>query len=160
MIGWLAGLLAITVIKDRQQGHRPDLPYGMLDLANWSPLGENVRDVLYEELETTNSEGLKEVQATPDYEIEWVFLFFVYGDGGADLMRRLHSAWRLTQIQEPINPALTVHEVSTANSVPELIKEVWEPRTQVNIVVRGVSSDGFVIDTIDTHEIGFTGERA
>ena len=160
LIEWLGSLLGIVVIKDRQQADRPALPYGMVDLANWRNLHDHVDDVGYLTTSTPNSEGKLEVKATPDLEIEWVFLFFVYGDQGENFVRRLQSAVHLTQLQEPLRPALTVHEVSGGNSIPELVGEKWEPRTQVNIVVRGKSSDGFVVDVIEEHGFNFTRERA
>ena len=160
LIEWLGSLLGIVVIKDRQQADRPALPYGMVDLANWRNIHDHVDDIDYITTETTNTEGKLEVRATPDLEIEWVFLFFVYGAQGENLVRRLQSAVHLTQLQEPLRPALTIHEVSGGNSIPELVGEQWEPRTQVNIVVRGKSSDDFVIDVIEEHGFNITGERA
>lgn len=152
LIEWLGDLLGVTVIKDRQQADRPAAPYGMVDLANWRNLHEHVDDIRFS--------GEEVVTATPDLEIEWVFLFFVYGAQGENLVRRLQSAVHLSQLQEPLRPALTIHEVSAANSIPELVGELWEPRTQVNIVVRGKSSDGFIVDVIEEHGFNFTGERA
>jgi hypothetical protein len=160
LIEWLSSLLGIVVIKDRQQAERPALSYGMVDLANWRNIHDHVDDVNYLTTDTPNSEGELEVQATPELEMEWVFLFFVYGDQGENLVRRLQSAVHLTQLQEPLRPALVIHEVSGANSIPELVGEQWEPRTQVNIVVRGKSSDGFIIDVIEEHGFNITGERA
>lgn len=152
LIEWLGDLLGVTVIKDRQQADRPAVPYGMVDLANWRNLHEHVDDIRFS--------GDEVVTATPDLEIEWVFLFFVYGAQGENLVRRLQSAVHLTQLQEPLRPLLNIHEVSAANSIPELVGEKWEPRAQVNIVVRGKSSDGFIVDVIEEHGFNFTGERA
>jgi hypothetical protein len=152
LIVWLAGLLDLKVIKDRQGVERPALPYGMVDLANWRNLHEHVDDIRFS--------GTDVVTATPDLEIEWVFLFFVYGAQGENLVRRLQSAVHLAQLQEPLRPRLTIHEVSSANSIPELVGEKWEPRSQVNIVVRGKSSDGFIVDVIEEHDFTLTGERA
>lgn len=160
LIEWLGDLLGIVVIKDRQQAARPALPYGMVDLANWNTIHDHVDDIRFETTTTPNSEGKLEVQATPDLELEWVFLFFVYGAQGENLVRRLQSAVHLTQLQEPLRPLLHIHEVSGGNSIPELVGENWEPRTQVNIVVRGKSSDGFIVDVIEEHGFNITGERA
>lgn len=157
---WLVDLLDVTFIKDRQQADRPQTPYGMTDLANWRNIHEHVTDIKFRDGDTLNSEGKLEVIATPDEEIEWVFLCFIYGAEGENLVRRLQSAVRLTQLQEPLRPHLIIHEVSMANSIPELVGEQWEPRTQVNIVVRGKSSDDFVVDVIEEHGFNFTRERA
>lgn len=149
---WLVDLLGITMIKDRQQVDRPAPTYGMTDLVNFRPLHDHVDNISYE--------GDVDVTVTPEYEIEWMFLCFFYGAQGENLARRLHSAVRLTQLQEPLRPDLIVHEVSMANSIPELVGEKWEPRTQVNIVVRGKSSDSFATEVIEEHDFNFTGERA
>lgn len=157
---WLSGLLGFQIIKDRQGVKRPATPYGMTDLANWQELHQHVDDIDHVTSDVANSEGKLEVRAIPDIELEWTFLFFVYGKVGEAAVRKLQSAVHLSQLQEPLRPALTIHEVSAANSIPELVGELWEPRTQVNIVVRGKSSDGFIVDVIEEHGFNFTGERA
>lgn len=152
LIRWLSGLLAVTVIKDRQAANRPPVPYAMVDLTTWTEVGEHPRSELYLETDNENSEGQLEVLVTPDTEVEWLFSLMVYGPGCEDKLRRLMSAVHLPQVQEPLMPLLHIQELGVANSVPELINEVWEPRAQLNIVVRGRSTEGFVVDTIDEHE--------
>ena len=159
MIEWLIALLGIEVIKDRQQEARPSV-YGMLDLANWRNLGQHAADYDYETLATENSEGFPEVRVTPDIEVEWVFLFMTYGTGCENYMRRLQSAVLISQVVMDLQPDLVIHEVSGANSIPELIGETWEPRAQVNIAVRGKASDGFIVDVIEEHQYNTIGERA
>lgn len=153
LVEWLGALLGVRVIKDRQQADRPAAPYGVVDLANWRNLHDREDATHY-----ANVSG--DAVATPEIEIEWVFLFFLYGASGETLVRRLQSAVHLSQVQEPLRPDLVIHEVGAANSIPELVGEKWEPRTQVNIVVRGKSSDGFVIDVIEEREFTYIGERA
>lgn len=157
---WLHNLLGIVVIKDRQQADRPARPYGMVDLSTWRHLSDHVDDIDYATGTEFNSQGKREVLATPELELEWVFLFFVYGEQSDNLLRRLQSAVHLPQVQEPLRPLLVIHEVSAANSIPELVNEKWEPRAQLNIIVRGKSSDAFVVDIIEEHEFYITGERA
>ena len=147
---WLSSLLGLTVIKDRQGARRPPVPYATVDLANFRDVSEQPRDIIYD----------SDVLAQPDIEVEWVFLVMVYGASGADALRRVQSAVHVAQIQEPLMPALVVHEVGTVNTIPELIGERWEPRAQVNLVVRGTSRDTFSVDTIREPVINITGERA
>lgn len=151
VVRWLAALLGITVIKSHQSADRPDLPYAMVDLANFRELEDMPSQFKHRELETTNTEGNREVEVTPVVEIEWTFLVFTYGDSCEEKLRRVLSAVHLSQLQEPLRPQLTIHEVGQVNSVPELIGERWEPRAQVNLMLRGISSDGYVIDTIEEH---------
>lgn len=156
VIGWLHDLLGILVIQDRQQVDRPPLPYGMLDLVTTAHVDDHVDDIGYRELDEENSEGLPQIEATPREVVEWTFLFMIYGEQGPVYMRRLKAATRLEQALEPLYPQLTLTEVSVMNSIPELIGEKWEPRAQVNISVRGYSSDGIIIDTIDSHSFVIT----
>lgn len=162
LIRWLNGILNITVIKDRQGIDRPTLPYSMVDLANFSELTERPADFKSEELDSTNSAGNNEIRMTPIIEVEYVFLVFCYGDNAEAKLRRIQAAKHLAQMQEPLLPNLVIHEIGTVNSVPELVDERWEPRAQCNIVARGVSSDGFIVDTIEEHtpfDIQTTRER-
>lgn len=152
LIMWLSSLFNVTVIKDRQGIKRPTIPYMMVDLANFGEVRQWPSYPKFVDLGTLNSEGLAEVEATPIMEMEWVFLVFYYGAGGDEVLSRLKSARHLPQIQETLMPSMTIHEVGRVNSVPEFVDERWEPRAQVNVVLRGLSSDGFVVDVIEEHE--------
>ena len=46
-------------------------------------------------------------------------------------------------------PGLHIHEAGIINNVPDWINDAWEPRAQMPIYVRGVTTEGFVVDTID-----------
>ena len=145
LIMWLIQLWDnLTVIKSHQSAKRPELPYCMVDLVNFSELEERPSSIKYEEKNGN-------VEETPQIEIEWNFLIFCYGENCEELMRRLLSSFHSAQNQEPFFPQLSIHEIGTVNSIPELIGERWEPRAQVNLALRGISSDGFVIDTIEEH---------
>lgn len=158
LILWLHTLLGIVVIKDRQQADRPAKPYGMVDLANWGDLDENVTQLRYTD---TVVDDEPRVRVTPETPREWTFLFFTYGDQPDVHINRLKAAVHLARLQEPLLAlGLVVHEVGRANSVPELVGENWEPRTQVNITVHGVSTESFETPVIETPEFTFTGERA
>lgn len=151
VIQWLNGLTSLTVIKDRQGIARPATPYMMVDLANFDELTQKPSNFAYIELDTQNSAGNNEVKATPVVELEWVFLVFCYGDNCEDTLKKVKAARHLNQLQEGLLPELVIHEVGSVNSVPELVDERWEPRAQCNLVVRGLSTDGFVVDIIEEH---------
>lgn len=150
----------MVVIKDRQSAKRPALPYGVVDLANVRDVHEHVRDELFETSDTPNSEGKLEVIATPEVEQEWTFLVQFYGAGCFDALRRVAAAAHLSQMNESLMPRLVIHEVGTINTIPEFIGQRWEDRAQVNLTLRGTSSDGFVVDVIEDYTIAITGERA
>lgn len=163
LIMWLNNLLNLTVIKDRQGIARPPLPYIMVDLANFTELHERPADFNWNELDTTNSQGNNEFKATAVMEVEWVFLVFCYGDNADQTLRKVQAAKHFAQVQESLLPQLVIHEIGTVNSVPELVDEKWEPRAQVNITLRGLSSDGYVVDIIEEHspfDIATTGQRS
>lgn len=145
MIRWLSTLLGIVVIKDRQQGGRPQVPYGMLELANWRDLHEHI-----------DRRRWTEDSVESDREVEWVFLFYAYGPTAADHVRRLQAAVHVDQAMEPVRPLFSVHSVSAANNLPELVGQKWEDRVQVNIVVRGVVTTEFSADTADKPDIIIT----
>lgn len=153
LIVWLKGITGFTVIKDRQSIDSPPLPYIVVDLANVSDRDQHATDIVYVETDEENSEGQKEVRATPLMEEEWTFLVQAYGTGGMDALRRVKSAAQLSQVTESLMPSLIVHEVGLINSIPEFIGQRWEPRAQTNITLRGITADGFVVDTID-HRTG------
>lgn len=150
LIEWLSGLLGLTVIKDRQQQDRPDLPYGMVSLANWREIDDHPVDEVFEVTEDTAT-------VAPQINVEWIFLFFIYGPGCENYMRRLQVARHLHQ---PFMPELVIHEVSAPNTIPELINEVYEDRTQTNIRVRGVMSDTFDTEVIEHGTVTFEKEGA
>lgn len=54
---------------------------------------------------------------------------------------------------ENLLPRLVVHEVGTINTIPEFIGQRWEPRAQTNVTLRGITDDGFVVDTIEEYSI-------
>lgn len=153
LVVWLSGIMAMAVVKDRQSVKRPPQPYCVVDLANVRDLNQHPRDIAYEELETENTEGKLEVKATPEIEVEWTFLVQVYGEAGFDALRKVANATHLAQMNESLMPRLVVAEVGTINTIPEFVGQRWEPRAQTNIMLRGTSSDGFVVDTIEEHSI-------
>ena len=151
LIRWLANLTGLTTIKAHQGIDRPDGPYLMVEKGTVEELSEHVAEMRYEELDSLNSEGLNEVKATPIIELEWLMLVFSFGEGQSGALRKVKQAAHLREIQEPLMPVLNIHETGVINSIPEFVDQRWEPRSQLNVMLRGVSSDGFVIDTIEQH---------
>lgn len=151
LIRWLSNVTGVTVIKAYQGIDRPEGSYLMVEKSTVEELSQRVEQLHYEELASLNSEGLNEVQVTPVLELEWLMLVFSYGEGQSNALRKVKQAAHLKQIQEPLMPVLNVHETGVINSIPEFVGERWEPRSQMNIMIRGISSDGFVIDTIEEH---------
>lgn len=152
VVEWLATVTGRVVIQAYQSGPRPSMPYIMVNLTGTAKVRDQVQDIDYVDLDTENSEGLLEVKASPVIETEWQFSIHGFGATGAistDLLRPIHSAIELTQIMEPLWPTLVVHRTSQTRNVPEYVNEVWEPRAQLDMMLRGLTRDGFVIDPIE-----------
>ena len=90
-----------------------------------------------------------EVVATPLIETEWRLSLHAYGPEPTDVLRPIRAAAQLAQKNEPLMPGLTVHEVSQIRHVPDFVNEAWRPRAQMDLFVRGIVKDGFVIDVIE-----------
>lgn len=151
-IPWIANLTGVTVIAARQGIDRPAAPYIMVDKLTMTELTERPSDVAYRELGSQNSEGNNEIEATPLIDVEWAFSVFSYGAGSDVYLQRIQRLMHLSQIQEPMIPALNIHETGVLNNIPEFVDQAWEPRFQMNVMLHGVSNVGVVIDTIETHE--------
>jgi hypothetical protein len=147
--GWLASLTGRTVIKSYQSGPLPAKPFVMVNLTGTAEVREHPMEPEYTELNSLNSAGKKEIRATPVIEVEWRFSVHAYGANPTDLLRPIRSAAQLSQKVEPLLPALVIHEVSQIRHVPDFVNEDWEPRAQLDVIIRGLTRDGFVIDTID-----------
>lgn len=151
LIRWLTTVTGLKVIKAHQGVDRPEGAYLMVEKQTVEELSENVCEFRYEDQETLNSAGNEEVKATPIIELEWLMFIFSFGEGQSGALRKVKQAAYLTQIQEPLFPVLNIHETGVINSIPEFVDQRWEQRSQLNIMLRGVSSDGFIIDTIEQH---------
>jgi hypothetical protein len=149
LIRWLASITGLTVIKADQGVNRPALPFLMVEKSLVDELSEHPEQIRFDTLESLNTEGFPEVKATPIVELEWLMFVFSFGEGQSAALRKVKQAVYLRQLQESLGSGLNIHETGAINSVPELVNQVWEPRSQMNVMLRGVSDDGFVIDTIE-----------
>lgn len=141
VITWLETITGVTVIEAYQSGPRPAIPYVMVNMTGTVDVRDHAQDIEY-----TGD------QAAPVLEIEWQFSIHAFGVTGSvctDLLRPIRSAIELTQVMEPLWPKLVVHDISQVRSVPEWINEAWEPRAQLDMMLRGLTRDGFVIDPIE-----------
>ncbi len=151
LVRWLHSVTGLTVIKAHQGVNRPEIPYLMVEKAIVEELSQNPEQIKFEELNSVNSADLRELKATPLLELEWLMLVYSFGEGQSSALRKVKQAVHLGQIQESLGTALNIHETGVINSIPEFVDESWEPRSQMNIMVRGVSDDGFIIDTIEEY---------
>lgn len=158
LVRWFSSRTGVTVIQGEQGGPEPDLPYILVRFTGSAPVREQIQDVEFIELGTINSEGFNEVEASPVIETEWRYSIHAHGgESPSDLLRPIRSAAELAQTLEPLMPGLIIHELSQIRNVPEFINEAWEPRAQMDLFLRGLTRDGFVIDAIE--EFSFKFER-
>ncbi|MDO9417033.1 phage neck terminator protein [Pararhizobium sp.] len=149
IVRWIASVANVETIKDHQGIKRPSAPYIMVNYTGSSEVREHAQNVEFTDTGLPNSEGKTQISAAPVIEVEWRFSVHAYGPGPTDRLRPIVSAVKLSQVIEPLLPALVIHELSQIRNVPDMIENAWEPRAQMDIFVRGLTRDGFVVDTID-----------
>lgn len=148
LVRWLNMRTGLTVIQTEQSGPRPALPYLALSLTGTAEIREHPQDVQYVNEGTAPNEV---VRASPVIDVEWRFSLHAFGPFPTDLLRPLRSAMHLAQINEPLMPNFVIHDVSQIRNLPEFINNEWEPRAQMDVIVRGLTRDGFLIDVIEQY---------
>jgi hypothetical protein len=159
--GWIAGLFVEGTMRvvEAYPAQEVELPYVMVNLTTVSEVRQNEQKVDYTDGEQpADPEEKAPVTAAPVIETEWMFSLHAYGDDPTTILRPLRAAALLPQKNEPLMPLLHVHEVSAIRHVPEYVNEKWEPRSQMDLFVRGLVRDGFVVDVIE--EYGFEVTKA
>ena len=155
VVRWLAALLGVQVIKDHQGGKRPPPPYVMVNMTGTVELREHARTTTYADGAPGPGGAPAPVTAAPIIEVEWRFSVHAYGPQPTGTLRPVRSALQLAQKIEPLLPSLIAHDVSQVRNVPDWVNEKWEPRAQMDLFVRGLTRDGFVIDVIEEAPITF-----
>jgi hypothetical protein len=155
LVRWIAAITGKTVIKSHQGGDDPALPYIMVNRTGTAEVRKWSQETFYTELESENSAGLKEIKAAPVVEVEFRFSVHAYGASPTDALRPIRTAFHLNQMNEPLMPGLIPHEISQIRDVPDWINNHWEPRAQMDVFLRGLVKDGFVIDTIEEYSFDF-----
>ena len=147
-VRWLTSISGgVKVIKAYGDGERPALPYLMVNQTTISEVRAHAQRESYD---AENTAG--EIVARPLIEAEWTMSVHALGTAPTDALRPVRAAAMLAQKNDPLMPGLHVHDVSAIRFVPEYVNERWEPRAQMDVFLRGIVSDGFVIDVIDTYE--------
>ncbi|QJD54317.1 hypothetical protein [Aminobacter phage Erebus] len=150
LVKWLMTRTGLTVIKTEQSGPRPALPYMALGFLGTAEVRELPQEVSFEDV-MAGDPAEPAVKATPIIETEWRFSLHAYGPTPTDHLRPLRSAMHLAQLNEPLMPGLVLHELSQVRNLPEYINETWEPRAQMDVFVRGLAKDGFLVDVIEQY---------
>lgn len=158
VVRWIASTAVVVAIKSHQSGQSPALPYAMVNMTGTAAVREHEQGVEYTDTGVPNISGENKISAAPVIETEWRFSVHAYGANPTGVLRPVVSAAKLSQIMEPMFPGLVVHEISQIRNVPDWIDSRWEPRAQMDLIIRGLTRDGFVIDVID--ETTFNIERA
>jgi len=154
LVRWLSATLALPVghvIKADQSGKRPAEPYVMVRMTGTEEVRQHPREILY-----GADQGNAGVIAAPLLEIEWRFSLHAYGAEPSDVLRPISSARHLAQRNEPMMPGVVIFETSQIRIVPDYVNEQWEPRAQMDMMLRGLTSDGFLINTVEQYSFKFT----
>lgn len=153
LVRWLNSLTGATTIKAYQSGPAPAEPYIAVNLTGTVAVRQWAQQTEYEEAQPDTSEQYGEVTAFPLIETEWRFSVHAYGPKPTDILRPVRAAYQLLQRHEPMLPNLVIHEISQIRNVPDWLEERWVPRAQMDIILRGITRDGLVIDVIETGKI-------
>lgn len=148
LVRWIAARTGVTTIKAYQSGHRPDLPYVMVNLPTIGEVRENEQETEYAEDVPSGR-----IMAKPVIETEWMFSIHAYGPSPTGILRPLRAAAKLAQVNEPLLPLVVIHDISIIRNVPEWVNNAWEPRAQMDLSLRGLVRDGHLIDTIEQYEL-------
>lgn len=160
VVKWVAAKTGITVILARQGAARPALPYIMVNFTGFDTTNYHPSEIEFEDVMVGADERVK---ATPVQDGEWRYSLHAYCGSDSepeDLLMPLHAYCRIPQAIEPLLPDFVVSDVSQVRSVPEFIQNVWEPRAQMDLFLRGVARYGHIIDVIETVEYDINVERA
>lgn len=145
VILWIKALTGRQVIRAHQDAKRPSESYLMVQKGPRSQRTYHPSEMKFEKVDG-------DVKQTPLVEIEWTFLVYAYGEDGSDHLETIEQAMHVRQMQEMLYvDHMVAHDVGVINSIPEYVDNAWEDRFQMNLMVRGVSSKGFIVDTIETH---------
>lgn len=152
VVRWVKAKTGATTIKAHQSGPTPALPYVMVNDTGTAEVRRWHQKTEYTETDAENSAGEKIVTAAPVIEMEWRFSVHAYGPSPTDRLRPIVSAMKVPQAMEPLMPGLHIHEVSAIRDVPDWIENAWQPRAQMDLIVRGIIRDSVgPVDVIDEY---------
>lgn len=151
VVRWVTARTGGTKTVKAHTGGDSYAVYSMVNFTGAEEVRRWHRKVEYTETADLNTSGEKIIAAAPLIEMEWRFSVHAYGPSPTDHLRPIVSAMKLPQVMEPLLPGLLVHSVSQIRNVPDWINEKWQPRAQMDLMVRGVTRDAFVVDVIDEY---------
>lgn len=158
VVRWIKAKTGVTTIKAHQSGPAPALPYvmvndtGTAEVRRWHQSIEYTETIIPPDEDEEDGEEEKIVTAAPVIEMEWRFSVHSFGSSPTDRLRPIVSAVKVPQAMEPLMPGLHVHEVSAIRDVPDWIENAWQPRAQMDIIVRGIIRDSVgAVDVIDEY---------
>lgn len=151
LVRWVATHTETPVIQADQNGDNPPLPYIVVRLLATDMVRDQAQMTDFEE-----DEESERVKASPVVETEWRFSVHAFGNNPFDILRPIRSAADLAQANEPLMPALVIHELSPMRNLSAVVNEKWEPRAQMDLALRGLVRDGVIIDTIEKYQFDFT----
>lgn len=160
VVRWVKATTGVLTIKSHEGADDPNPPYAMVNFTGAFEVRRHEQNVEYEYADTGDMDTGDEfpaVTARPIIEMEWRFSVHGYSlskidpvtkkartprpADPTDILRPIVSAHKLTQAMEPMFPNLTVHEISQIRNVPDWINNAWQPRAQMDVIVRGIIRD-------------------
>lgn len=144
VVRWVAQTTDQQVIRAHQEGHRPALPYVMVNLIKAGRVREFAQTTIYTD---DSVEGATAYGLIP---WRWHFSVHAFGEGCETLLARLGSALDVPQAAEPLTPTYALERFSDVRRLPERINEQWEWRAQIDLYLVGSKREAFSTDLIET----------
>jgi hypothetical protein len=144
---WISGVTGVEAIRQWQGGPTPARPYIVTNLFGSVEVRSWPQDLVGEEDPESGR-----ILGQPIIEMEWNFSIHAFGETPMNILRPLIAASKLTQVEEPLFPALVIADASAIRNLSEWHNEDWEPRAQIDLNFRGLTRDGHLIDTIEEIE--------
>lgn len=148
---WVAGLFAVGAVSVVEAYPAQELtpPYITVNLTTISQVRQHEQRTEFTKGEQpADPDEKRPITAAPVIETEWMLSIQAYAEDPTALLRPLWSACKLPEKDESLRP-LHIHQTSQIRYVPDFVNNRWEPRAQMDLFVRGLVMDGFVIDTIE-----------
>jgi len=146
VLAWAKGVMGVPVIHGWPNADAPAEPYAavcrvMSDKVQAPPAGED----FVVENEGELNETIRQIPLAETY---WRFTLDVFGPDAEDYLQKIVTAYAVPQALWPLRP-LILFETSRIATMPELRDQEWKDRAQMTIEVRGVPTDGIIVDVID-----------
>ncbi|MFB9792514.1 phage neck terminator protein [Shinella granuli] len=141
---WLMAATGIEVIEAHPSAPRPEGEYVEVNLIEAVKLAHAVT-YLYEEDDTPESDGIKDLYQVPVIPFEWLYSINVYASDPVDKARQVVTWASCDAGAFHLHP-LIAQPIERIRRLPVLIDGKWEGRAQFELAIRGYVKRGVITD--------------